>query len=153
MDTIDKLRSFLSQNNINYVSYYHEPYFKLRDLAELLRLSPDNFVTTYLLKFHAGHCLLVIPSTKKIDRSSLRNAFGKKDIRLVNNSEFKKLFKEFERGTIPPFEKICNLPVYADECLNDMNEIVFNTGSKWESMKIKYIDYVKVAKPRSVILH
>jgi Ala-tRNA(Pro) deacylase len=149
----EKLRSCLSQHKIEYISYYHEPFLKVKDMAEFLQFSPDNFVRTYLLKSETNHLLLVIPNTKKFDINSLKKSLGKKDIRFVNNNEFRKVFKECDRGTIPPFKEICNFPIYVDESLNGMYEIVFNTGSKWESMKIKYKDFLKVVKPISVIVH
>ena len=152
MDRTDKVRDYLTENNIDYISYYHEPYIEVKDLAEFLQFPPSNFVRTYLMKSNGDYFLLLLPDSKKFNIASVKQALSKKSITLANDKEFRKLFKDCEPGTVPPFENYCNLPIYMDENLKGKNEIVFNTCSKWESIKIKLADYIKLVKPRSIFL-
>jgi Ala-tRNA(Pro) deacylase len=49
---------------------------------------------------------------------------------------------------MPPFGSLYNLPVYVDESLAADEAIVSNAGTHRDAIRIRYDDFVRLAKPR-----
>ena len=48
---------------------------------------------------------------------------------------------------MPPFGSLYDLPMYVDESLAEDEEIVFNAGTHHDAIRMRYVDYVRLAKP------
>jgi Ala-tRNA(Pro) deacylase len=48
---------------------------------------------------------------------------------------------------MPPFGNLYGLPVYVDRSLSADEEIVFNAGSHFETLRMKYGDFERLVKP------
>ena len=48
----------------------------------------------------------------------------------------------------PPFGSLYNLAVYVDESLAADEAIVFNAGTHRDAIRLRYDDFVRLAKPR-----
>jgi Ala-tRNA(Pro) deacylase len=73
---------------------------------------------------------------------------GAKTIRLAKEGEFADLFPDCEVGSMPPFGNLYNVPVYVDEGLAAVRDIVFEVGSHTETFKMKFADYAGLANPK-----
>jgi Ala-tRNA(Pro) deacylase len=51
---------------------------------------------------------------------------------------------------MPPFGKLYDMPVFADESLARDKEIVFNAGSHRELVRLAWEDFVKLVEPKIV---
>ena len=80
----------------------------------------------------------------------LKSALGKEDVNLASEDEFKFLFPDCEIGAMPPFGNLYDVPVYADEGLNDDKEIAFNAGTHTEVVRMAMEDYKNLVKPEMV---
>ena len=58
------------------------------------------------------------------------------------------LFPDCELGAMPPFGSLYNLAVYVDESLAADDAIVFNAGTHRDAIRMRYDDFVRLAKPR-----
>jgi Ala-tRNA(Pro) deacylase len=67
---------------------------------------------------------------------------------LATEQEFSSLFPDCELGAMPPFGSLYNLPVYVDESLAADEAIVFNAGTHRDAIRMRYDDFVRLAKPR-----
>jgi len=48
---------------------------------------------------------------------------------------------------MPPFGALYNLPVYVDESLAKDPEVVFNAGTHHDAVRMRYEDFVRLARP------
>jgi Ala-tRNA(Pro) deacylase len=69
------------------------------------------------------------------------------DVRLAHEDEFAARFPDCLLGAMPPFGNLYDVPVYLDEALANVPEIVIQAGSHTDSIKIRYIDYQRLVKP------
>jgi Polymer-forming cytoskeletal/Aminoacyl-tRNA editing domain len=67
---------------------------------------------------------------------------------LATEQEFSSLFPDCELGAMPPFGSLYNLPVYVDESLAADEAIVFNAGTHRDAIRMRFDDFVRLAKPR-----
>ena len=66
---------------------------------------------------------------------------------LAKEEEFSDLFPDCAPGAMPPFGNLHDVPVYADQSLEEREEIVFRVGTHQEVFKIAYADFDRLAEP------
>ncbi|MBI3286871.1 MAG: YbaK/EbsC family protein, partial [Chloroflexi bacterium] len=92
--------------------------------------------------------MAVLPAPYRVDLKKLASALGAKSARLAREEEFEGIFPDCEVGAMPPFGNLYQLPVYVDASLTEDVEIVFQTGTHSDTMKIRYADYQRLAQPK-----
>jgi len=90
--------------------------------------------------------MFVIPASRKLDLLKLSACFNTENVRLMEESEFLKLFPGCETGAIPPLGWPFSITCYLDKSLLSGKEIVFSSGSHTESIRMATQDYQKLAK-------
>ncbi len=91
--------------------------------------------------------LAVLPAPNHVRLDKLAAVVGK-SVRLATEQEFSSLFPDCELGAMPPFGSLYNLAVYLDESLAADEVIVFNAGTHRDAIRVRYDDFVRLAKPR-----
>jgi len=91
--------------------------------------------------------LAVLPAPNHVRLDQLGAEVGK-SLRLATEQEFSSLFPDCELGAMPPFGSLYNLPAYVDESLAADEAIVFNAGTHRDAIRMRYDDFVRVAKPQ-----
>jgi len=91
--------------------------------------------------------LAVLPGSRHVKLDKLAAAIGK-PVRLASEAEFASLFPDCELGAMPPFGALYNLPVYVDESLAKDAEVVFNAGTHHDAVRMRYDDFVRLARPK-----
>jgi Ala-tRNA(Pro) deacylase len=69
-------------------------------------------------------------------------------VELEQEREFRELFPGCETGAEPPFGNLFQLDTIVDTALAEDEEIVFNAGSHWQTLRMRYDDYVRLVHPR-----
>ncbi len=91
--------------------------------------------------------LAILPAPNHVRLDKLAAKVGK-PVRLATEQEFSSLFPDCELGAMPPFGSLYNLPVYVDESLAVDEAIVFNAGTHRDAVRMRYDDFVRLAKPK-----
>jgi Ala-tRNA(Pro) deacylase len=90
----------------------------------------------------------VLPATHRVDLERLREDLAEEQVGLATESEMEQLFPDCERGAIPPFGSLYQMPTVVDESLAEDDQIVFETNNHEEAISMAYRDYVAVEHPR-----
>lgn len=143
-----KLKRFLDENKINYQVAAHSEVYTAQEIAAALHVPGKELAKVVMVKAGEGFVMAVLPASWRVDMAKLKDALGKKDVRLATEEEFKNLFPECEPGAMPPFGNLYNLDVYEDKALAEDEEIFFQAGNHIESVKMKHKDYEKLVKPK-----
>ena len=106
-----------------------------------------------MLKIGELFVMTVLPANWKVDVSRLKDIFGTSHIRLATEEEFKGLFPDCEVGTMPPFGNLYNMEVYVDQSLTTDEKIVFQAGTHYEAVKLRYTDFAKLVHPTVAEFH
>lgn len=142
-----KLREFLDSRGVKYVSVRHSPAFTAQEVAQSAHVSGRDFAKTIVVCTEAGMALVVLPATRRIVLSDLREMMQVPHVRLASEQEFRDLFPDCELGAMPPFGNLYGLPVYVAESLAAEREISFNAGTHTEVFKLRYEDFETLVKP------
>jgi Ala-tRNA(Pro) deacylase len=144
---VHKLKAFLDENKVKYVSIRHSNAFTAQEIASSAHVSGKEFAKTVMIKINGKMAMAVLPASYQIDFESLRQAFGTHKVTLANEMDFMNFFPDCEIGAMPPFGNLYDMEVYVAESLTGNREIAFNAGSHTELVKLSFDDYLRLVQP------
>jgi Ala-tRNA(Pro) deacylase len=147
MSISTRLQGFLDENHIPYSVMTHSTAYTAQGAAATMQISGKELAKTVVLWMDEEMILAVLPAPNHVRLDKLAAEVGK-PVRLATEQEFSSLFPDCELGAMPPFGSLYNLPVYVDESLAGDEAIVFNAGTHRDAIRMRYDDFVHLAKPR-----
>jgi len=148
MPILAKLKAYLDQHQFAYEIITHMGAITAQEVAESQHLPGKQMAKVVIVKKANGTpTMLVLPSSHQVNFDKLRRILGT-DAELEPANEFRALFPECEIGAEPPFGHLFGVDMLVDTALTEDEEIVFNAGSHWQTVKMRYADYARLVKPR-----
>ncbi len=147
-----KLRNYLDDNNVEYITISHSPAYTAQRIAELTNTPGKELAKTVIVKMDDKFAMAVLPASHRVDLDHLKSAVGASEVVLASESEFKSLFPDCELGAMPPFGNLYNMGVFVSEQLTDDEDIAFNAGSHTELVRMSYQDFANLVTPQVVSL-
>lgn len=144
---IQKLKDFLDTNDIRWVSIKHSPAFTAQEIAASAHIPGQEVAKTVMVKIDGELAMAVLPATKMLNLSLLKEAAGAKKVEIATEAEFKDRFPQSEVGAMPPFGVLYDMKTYVAESLTVDEEIAFNAGSHTELIRVSYRDYERSVEP------
>ena len=148
MSLNDRLQKVLADE---FVWYRIQPYHDAVDaqhVAAAAHVAGDLVAKTVMLRDPAGAFLmLVLPASCTLDLAAVRQSTGRPALRLARESEFGPLFPDCAVGAMPPFGSLYHLPLLADACLLDTQQMVFRGGTHDTLVRVRSEDWVSIARP------
>jgi len=144
---VNKLKDFLDQQRVKYVSISHSTAYTAQDIAALTHTPGRELAKTVIVRIDDGLAMAVLPASFHVDLKLLRAAANAKAVGLATEKEFTDRFPECETGAMPPFGNLYDMAVYVDESLTKDKEISFNAGSHNELIRLAYADFARLVKP------
>ncbi|HOI28718.1 MAG TPA: YbaK/EbsC family protein [Melioribacteraceae bacterium] len=145
-----KLKEFLDQNKIKYVTIKHSVAFTAQEIAASAHIKGRELAKTVLIKINGRMAMCVLPASYKVDFNLLKQAVENDNVRLANEMEFKDKFPECDVGAMPPFGNLYNMDVYVAQSLLDDDEIAFNAGTHTELIQMSLKDFLDLVKPKII---
>ncbi len=143
----EKLRNFLNEQNIKYVTLTHSSAFTAQEVAASAHIPGKELAKTVVVRINGKLALAVLPASYKIDLERLQHATGAPELSVASEQEFRQLFPECETGAMPPFGNLYDMDVFVDQRLREDEEIAFNAGSHTELIKMSYRDFERLVNP------
>jgi Ala-tRNA(Pro) deacylase len=147
---IKKLKEFLDNNHIKYVSIVHSRAYTASEIAQSAHIPGKEMAKTVMVKVDGKMAMAVVPAPVQIDFDRLKRAIGANTVGLAMEQEFQDAFPECEVGAMPPFGNLYGMDVYASRQLAEDKEITFNAGSHTELIKLAYQDFERLVNPKVV---
>ena len=142
-----RLKSFLDENQIPYSVMTHTTAYTAQGAAATMQISGRELAKSVVLRAGEEMILAVLPAPNHVRLDKLAAEVGK-SVWLATEQEFCSLFPDCESGAMPPFGSLYNLAVYVDESLAADEAIVFNAGTHRDAIRMRYDDFVRLAKPK-----
>ena len=147
-----KLKDYLDQHEIQYVTISHSPAYTAQRIAELTRIPGKELAKTVIVKIDDKFAMAVLPASRRVNLWHLQAAIGADEVTLSSEAECNELFPDSEVGAMPPFGNLYDMGVYVAEQLTEDDEIAFNAGSHSELVRMSYSDYANLVTPQVVAL-
>lgn len=144
---VTKLKEFLDQNHVKYVSIIHSKAYTAQEVAASAHIPGQAMAKTIIVDLDGEMAMAVLPASRKIVLEDLREITGSERARFVSEDKFKDRFPDCEIGAMPPFGNLYGMDVFAAEALAANTEIAFNAGSHEEIIKLAYHDFERLVKP------
>jgi Ala-tRNA(Pro) deacylase len=143
-----RLDDLLVSRHITVQRLPHRRTYTANRMAQALHVKGREVAKTVLLKTGQGHMLAVLPATHQIDLEQLREDLHDPRIALAPEEEMDRLFPDCERGTVPPFGSLYQVPTIMDESLAEDENIVFEGPDHEQAIRISLQDYEAIEHPR-----
>lgn len=144
----DKLKTYLDENNVQYVTITHSQAFTAQQVAASAHIKGKEMAKTVIIKINGRLAMAVLPATYHVDFQLLKEVTGNQNVVLAHESEFREIFNDCELGAMPPFGNLYDMDVYVAQSLTEDDEIAFNAGTHSELIRMKYSDFEQLVKPK-----
>lgn len=145
---VEKLKEFLDQNGVKYLSVSHSPAFTAQEIAASAHIPGKELAKTVMVLMDDKMAMAVLPASYNVDLAALKALSGSSQVTLASEEDFKNLFPDCEPGAMPPFGNLYDMPVYVAESLAEDDEIAFNAGSHTELLRLSFADFARLVQPR-----
>lgn len=145
---ISRLETFLRENHIIYETVIHPEAYTAQETAASMHVSGNDLAKTVMIKAGCGFVMAVLPASRRLDIDKLKKVLAEKDVRIAEESEFRRFFPDCEPGAEPPFGNLYGVRTLVDRALAEDEHIFFNAGNHYEAAGIDYKDYEAAVKPR-----
>lgn len=147
MTVAAKIKELLEKEKVNYQVLEHDLAFTALEVAQAQHLPGHQVVKSIIVGADGKWAMCVLPATHRIDFSKLQRVLKAKDIKLASEEQAASFFPNYEVGAMPPFGHVVGMTVYVDKSLEENEAIAFNAGTHTDVLKIRFKDYVRIAKP------
>jgi Ala-tRNA(Pro) deacylase len=147
---VKKLKSFLDEQKVKYISIRHSLAYTAQEIAASAHIHGRDLAKTVIVRIDGETAMAVLPANARLDRKKLQQALDARAVELAEEREFKDLFPECALGAMPPFGNLYDMAVYVDTSLTTDEHIAFNAGSHTELIQLSYADFQRLVKPRVV---
>jgi Ala-tRNA(Pro) deacylase len=145
---VKKLKKFLDENHIKYVTISHSKAYTAQEIAASAHIPGKDLAKTVIIKIDGKLAMVVLPASYVVDFEMLKKVTGSQNVVLASEKEFLNLFPECDEGAMPPFGNLYEMPVYVAQSLAEDEDIAFNAGLHTELIKMAYKDFEKLVKPK-----
>ncbi len=142
------IKAYLAENNVPFTVTRHPPAFTAQEVAAGVHVSGHHLAKVVVLKVDGSFVIAVLPAPARVDLGLFRQESGARTVELAREEEFESLFPGCDRGAMPPFGNLYDVPVHVDQTLARSDHIVFNAGNHVETIRIAYADFERLVKPR-----
>jgi Ala-tRNA(Pro) deacylase len=144
----DKLKKYLDENKAQYEVLRHSEAYTAQEVAQTMHVKGRQLVKVVIINGDRGHIMVALPADRRVDIAHLRADLGLKLASLATEREFKAMFPDCEAGAMPPFGNLYNIPVYVDKALTLDDDIFFQAGTHYESVRMAYSDFERLVRPQ-----
>jgi Ala-tRNA(Pro) deacylase len=145
---VEKLKNFLDENEIKYVSVRHSKAYTAQEVAESAHVPGRAMAKVVIVELDGELAMAVLPANRKIVLQDLREVTGCDQVRFASEEKFQSRFSDCEIGAMPPFGNLYGMEVFVAESLAENDDIAFNAGSHEEIIKLDYADFERLVRPK-----
>jgi Ala-tRNA(Pro) deacylase len=147
MTMLIKLQEYLDANRIKYQILTHSTAYTAQEIAALQHVPGKQMAKVVIVRLGGKLIMTVLPATHHVDLASLEKILGGR-VELATEEQFRGFFPGCEVGGEPPFGNLFDMEVWVDLSLTKSDEIFFNAGNHWQTIRMRYDDYSRLVTPK-----
>jgi len=142
-----RLIELLEQAGLDYEVTKHTEAFTAQEVAAAEHVPGKEWAKVVVIMAADEPVMAVLPASYRVNFEKFKELAGVASARLATEEEFADLFPGCEVGAMPPFGQLYDLPLYADEVLEEDETITFNAGTHTETVTMTFDDWEELAEP------
>jgi Ala-tRNA(Pro) deacylase len=152
MQILKKLKELFEQAKVPYEIFNHPLAYTTQEIAAKQHISGNEIAKVVMLEVDESLVMAVIAGNHKISLDAVQAGLGAGRVRLATEDEFISRFPGCEIGAMPPFGQLFGLKTLVDPNLEKDEHIYFNAGNHVQTVRLRYKDFVTLAKPQTMPL-
>jgi len=145
----DKIIKLLVEHDVEYWVIEHQHIHTSEEAAKVRGTSTSEGAKSLMLKSGDSFVMAIVRGDKKLDSRKLRSLLGVRKLKFASPEEVEQVMG-CKIGSCYPFGNLIPLDTYADETLGENTWISYSPGVHNKSIRMKWADYKKIAKPEVV---
>ena len=145
---VRKVKEFLDNQNIKYVTISHSAAYTAQEIAASAHIPEKELAKIVMVRIDGKMAMAVLPASYNVDFDLFKKVAGTSKVELATEKEFKDMFPGCDVGAMPPFGNLYVMDVFVAESLGEDEEIAFNAGSHAELIRLAYKDFEKLVNPK-----
>ncbi len=141
------VKAYLDQQGIKYVSIQHSAAYTAPEVAASAHVSGRDFAKNVIVMIQDEMAMVVLPASRRVVLSELRDLLETPHVRLASEAEFKDRFPDCELGAMPPLGNLYGMLTFVSGYLAEEKVIAFNAGTHTEVIKMNYEDFERLVQP------
>ncbi|MGQ0658357.1 MAG: aminoacyl-tRNA deacylase [Chromatiales bacterium] len=137
------VKEFLHQRGIHYDIIAHTHTSDSMRTAGAAHVPGDLLAKCVMLEDDKGYLMAVVPSTHRVDLGVLRQQLDRR-LGLANEAELGDIFKDCERGAVPPLGTAYGIEVMVDDSLAHCKDIYFEAGDHTDLVHVSGEDFLRL---------
>ena len=127
MAIAETVKNYLEQKSIQYYVVPHPHTGSSHETAEACHVEEDHIAKAVMVKDETGYAMLLLPAINYVEMKHVRKELDR-DLELVEEDEFSKLFPDCEPGAVPPLGPAYQIETCVDEGLSTLANVFFESG-------------------------
>mgnify|MGYP001813615683 FL=1 len=127
MAIAETVKNYLAQHSVDVETVTHPHTGSSHETAEASHVREDHLAKAVMVKDDAGYAMVVVPADQYVEMKHVRKELDR-ELVLVGEDEFAKLFPDCEPGAIPPLGPAYKIDTFLDEALKSLANIYFEAG-------------------------
>lgn len=142
-----RLKRFLDDHGVKYVTIDHSPAFSAQEVARSAHVQARVVVKPVIVNADGKPAMVAVAASQRVNLRRVREALDARQVELVSENDFAELFRDCDLGAMPPFGNLYGMPVIIDPLLCRDQEIVFNGGDHLTVVRMAFEDYDRLVRP------
>lgn len=139
----------LQSKQIPFKRHPHPRAVPAQQVAQSIHVSGYRVAKTVLFEAEGERWMAVLPAVGMVDTDRLGEILDKRNIRLLDEEEFARLFTQCEVGAEPPFGSLFGIPVLMDDSLREEERMLVRAGTHDEVIELRTGDFERLERPRT----
>ena len=127
MAIAETVKNYLAEKAVDYTLPSHPHSGSSHETAEAAHVPEDHIAKGVIVKDASGYAMVVVPAIHYVEMKHVRKELGR-DLELVAEDEFSKLFPDCEPGAVPPLGPAYQIETFLDEALTTLANVYFEAG-------------------------
>lgn len=149
----ERLERSLEEAGVPHVFQQHRAAFTAQHVAQTEHIPGRMMAKPVMVEADGSLAMVVLPATEQADLDKVTTALHAQTVRLASEDEFRRTFPDCETGAMPVFGNLYGVPVIADTCLADNDNIVCQAGTHAETVQVAYSDFERLVHPVLADVH
>ena len=144
---IPELLEFLTREGAPFEVIEDREACTAQERAPAYHIPGRRLAKVVILRDGDSYAMAVVPAAAQLDLAELQRQIRRYGLALASQDELERLFPDCEIGAVPPFGRLFGLPVYLDRTFAAEAEMVFESGTHRELVKMPMGEYVRIERP------
>ena len=140
MAIAETVKNYLAQKSVDYDLVSHPHSGSSHETAAASHVREDHIAKGVIVKDASGYAMVVVPASNYVEMKHVRKELDR-ELELVAEDEFAKLFSDCEPGAVPPLGPAYQIETFLDQALTSLANVYLEAGDHEHLVHISGDDF------------